>query len=104
MRSVLRQRPQEHPYAHAPFHGAQGLWLVQRAPASPLGYVTMRSTLSRWVFDAYAHCRDDGDRRPSLRTFDTLHWAVAWMMQRESDVGALIERSSPETEVWPPAG
>jgi len=104
MRSVLRQRPHEHPYAHPPFLGAQGLWLVQRVPAPPLGYVTMRSTVGRWVFDAYAHCRDEGGRRPWLRTFDTLSSAVAWMVQHDPEVRALIALSSPEPEAWPPAG
>ena len=77
MRSVLRQRPHEHPYAHPPFPGAQGFWLVQRAPAPPLGYVIMRSNVGPWVFDAYEHCRDNGGHRPWLRTLDTLSLAVA---------------------------
>lgn len=103
MRSVLRRRPHEHPHAHAPFQGAQGLWLVQRTPAPPLGDVTMRSTVGRWVFDAYAHCRDDGGRPPWLRAFDTLSSAVAWMVQHEPEVRALIARSSSEPDAWPPA-
>jgi len=103
MQSVLRQRPHEHPHAHPPFPGARGLWLVQQAPAPPLGYVTTRSHVGRWVFDAYAHCRDDGGRRPWLRTFETLNSAVAWMVQHEHHVRALIARSAPEPEAWPPA-
>jgi hypothetical protein len=53
------------------------------------------------VYDVYAHSRDDGGRRPWLRTFDTPNAAVAWAVQHEADIRALIERSSPEPEVWP---
>jgi len=40
-------------------------------------------------------------RRPWLRTFDTLSAAVAWAVQPEAEIRALIERSSPEPEAWP---
>ena len=85
------------------FPGAHGLWLVQQQPAPPLGYVTTRSSTGRWVFDVYAHCRDDGGRRPWLWlwTFDNHNAAVAWAVQHEAEICALIARSSPEPEAWP---
>jgi len=101
MRSILAKRREQHPYARPVFPGAHGLWLVQQQPAPPLGYVTTRSSMGRWVFDVYAHCRDDGGRRPWLRTFDTLNAAVAWAVQHEAEIRTLIERSSPEPEAWP---
>lgn len=100
MRKVLATPPHEPPYALPVFPGSQGLWLVQQRPAPPLGYVVSRSTMGRWVFDVYAHCRDAGGRRPWLRTFDTLNAAVAWAVQHEGEIRALIERSSPEPEAW----
>jgi len=102
MRRILAKQPHEHPHALPVFPGAQGLWLVRQGAAPPLGYVTSRSAVGRWVFDAYAHCRDDGGRRPWLRTFDTLSSAVAWMMQHERELRELIARSAPEPEAWPP--
>ena len=53
------------------------------------------------VFDAYAHCRDAQGRRPWLRTFESLNSAVAWMLQHDAEIGALIASSSPELEEWP---
>lgn len=103
MRAILWRPIPEHPYALPVAPGTQGLWLIRVGEATPLGYVTTRSALGGWVYDVYAHCRDAGGRRPWLRTFDTLNSAVAWMVQHEPDVRALIERSSPEPEAWPPA-
>lgn len=77
MRRILTQPRHEHPFALPVFPGSHGLWLVQQRPAPPLGYITTRSVMGRWVFDVYAYCRDDGGRRPWLRTFNTLNAAVA---------------------------
>jgi len=102
MRSILAKGREQHPYVRPVFPGAHGLWLVQQQqPAPPLGYVTTRSSTGRWVFDVSAHCCDDGGLRPWLQTFDALNAAVVWTVQHEAAIRARIERSSPETEVWP---
>ncbi|MFJ2355621.1 hypothetical protein [Frigoribacterium sp. NPDC087798] len=46
------------------FPKSYGLWLVQQQPAPPLRYITTRSSMGRWVFDVYAHYRNEGGRRP----------------------------------------
>lgn len=99
--SVLRQRTPEHPLAVPPLPGTWGEWQVRRTREAPLGYVRTRSHLGRLVYDCYAHCRDGEGRRPWLRTTDTLDSAVAWMLQHEAEISALIGRSTPEPEVWP---
>jgi len=81
-----------HPFAHGSF----GYGVVQRRPAAPLGWVLARSDRGVWVFDAYAWCRDESNRRPWLRTFPTLNFAVAWMLQHQVEIGDLIARSNPE--------
>lgn len=103
MRAILSRPLPEHPYARPVAPGTQGLWLIQVGEAAPLGYVTNRSQMGGWVFDVYAHCRDESGRRPWLRTFTTLNSAVAWTVQHEPEVRALIARSTPEPQVWPPA-
>jgi len=74
---------------------------VRRVRDAPLGYVRTRSHLGRNVFDVYIHCRDAQGRRPWLRTFESLNSAVAWMLQHEDEIGALISSSPPELEAWP---
>lgn len=104
MRAILSRRLPEHPYAQPVAPGAHGLWLIQVGGAAPSGYVTTRSKLGGWVYDVYAHCRDDNGSRPWLRTFSTLNTAAAWMVQHEAEVRALIASSTPEPEAWPPSG
>lgn len=101
MRSILEKRREHHSNARPVFPGSHGLWLLQQQPAPPLGHITTRSSTGRWVFDVCAHCRDDNDCRPWLRAFCTLNAAVAWTVQHEAEIRALIERSSPEPEAWP---
>ncbi len=55
-----------------------------------------------FVYDVYAHCRDDKGGRPWLKTFRTFNSAVAWPVQHERDIYELIARNSPEPEPWPP--
>jgi hypothetical protein len=89
---IMKRPDQAHPHAHGSF----GFWVVRQDPAPPLGWVLARSQSGVWVFDAYAYCRDDSGRRPWLRTFATLNSAVAWMLQHERDIRALIARSAQE--------
>ena len=98
---VLRQEIPSHPLAVPSVPGSWGEWQVRRVRDAPLGYVRTRSHLGRNVFDVYAHCRDAQGRRPCLRTFESLNSAVAWMLQHEAEIGALIVSSSPELEPWP---
>ncbi|RPE78960.1 MULTISPECIES: hypothetical protein [unclassified Frondihabitans] len=91
---ILRRPAQSHPYAHGSF----GFWLIEQKPAPPLGWVLARSDNGVWVLDAYAHCRDAAGKRPWLRTFGTLNSAVAWMLQHEGDIRALMKRSDPEPD------
>jgi len=99
--AVLRRRPLEHPYAIPPIPGGQGLWLVRRGEAEPLGYVRMRPVVGGFAFDVHAHCRDDGGGRPWLHTAGSLDAAVAWAVQHDTEIQALIARSTPEPEAWP---
>jgi hypothetical protein len=99
---VLRRRPLEHPYAIPPFPGAQGLWLIRVGDADALGYVRIRPVQGGHVFDVYAHCRDDGGGRPWLHTAKSFKSAIAWAMQHDREIFALIARSTPEPDVWPP--
>lgn len=91
---ILTRPAQSHPFAHGSF----GFWVIRQEPAPQLGWVLARSVGGRWVFDAYAYCRDESGRRPWLRTFATLNSAVAWMLQHEREIRALIARSAPEPE------
>lgn len=94
----LASRAPNHPHAHAPFPGAQGHWVIQQPPRAPLGWVISRSQGNGPRYHAYAHCRDAENRRPWLREFETLNSAVAWMLQHEQDIRALIGRLGPEPE------
>lgn len=98
---MLRRRPHEHPYAIPPIPGGRGLWLIRQGEADPLGYVLMRPMQAGFVFDIYAHCRDAGGRRPWLHTAPTFNSAVAWTVQHDLEIRALIAWSSPELEEWP---
>lgn len=89
---VFSRPPQSHPYAHGSF----GFWVVQQKPAPPLGWVLARSDHGVYVMDCYAYCRDEGGKRPWLKTFASLNSAVAWMLQHEPDIRDLIGRSEPE--------
>jgi hypothetical protein len=99
--AVLRRRPPEHPYAIPPMPGGHGLWLIRRGDSPPLGYVRSRRVTGGFAFDVYAHCRDDHGRRPWLHTATTLNSAVAWAVQHDRGISALIAKSSPEPEEWP---
>jgi hypothetical protein len=100
--AVLAKRPLEHPYAIPPEPGAQGLWLIrQGAAAAPLGYVRQRPVLGGYAFDVYAHCRDEGGRRPWLHTADSFNSAIAWAVQHDSEIRTLIARHAPEPDPWP---
>lgn len=99
--AALSKRPHEHPYAIPPFPAAQGVWLIRQEAAEPLGFVLKRPVLGGYVFDVYAHCRDAGGRRPWLRTCDGFNAAVAWTIQHEPEIRALIAKSTPEPQVWP---
>jgi len=101
-RAALKRRPLEHPYAIPAFPGAQGLWLIQAGQADPLGYVKSRTVRGGYVFDVYAHCRDDAGGRPWVHTASSFNSAVAWAVQHDPEIRALIARSSPEPDVWPP--
>lgn len=89
---ILSRPPQSHPHAHGSF----GFWVVQQKPAPPLGWVLARSEHGVYVMDCYAYCRDEGGKRPWLKTFASLNSAVAWMLQHEREIRDLIDRSSPE--------
>lgn len=99
--AALAKRPHEHPYAIPPMPGGQGLWLIRQGAAAPLGFVRMRPVLGGYAFDVYAHCRDDGGRRPWLHTAGSLDSAVAWALQHDREIRALIARCAPEPDVWP---
>lgn len=99
--SILRRRPDEHPFAIPVAPGAQGLWPIRVTP-TPIGYVLKRSEGGGFVYDVYAHCRDDKGGRPWLKTFRTFNSAVAWAVQHERDIFELIAKNSPEPELWPP--
>lgn len=89
---ILSRPPQSHPYAHGSF----GFWVVQQKPARPLGWVLARSEHGVYVMDCYAYCRDEGGKRPWLKTFASLNSAVAWMLQHEEEIHDLINRNQPE--------
>lgn len=91
---ILRRPAQSHPFAH----GSWGYWVVQRRPAPPLGWILTRDLRGVWVFDCYARCRDSNGLRPWLRTEATLNSAVAWMLQHDREISALIARSAPEPD------
>ena len=99
--AALRRPLPHHPLAVPELPDSWGAWQVRRVPASPLGYVRVRSTEGRWVFDCHAHCRDARGGRPWLHTADTLASAVAWMLQREREITAFAARHDPEPDVWP---
>lgn len=99
--AILRRRPDEHPFAVPPFPGGQGIWLIRVTPM-PIGYVLKRNLDGGFVYDFYAHCRDEAGKRPWLKTFKTFNSAVAWGAQHERDIRELINKSTPETEPWPP--
>ncbi len=101
-RAALRKPPAEHPCAIPPIPGGQGLWLIRQGEAAPLGYVRQRPVTGGFAFDVYAHCRDEGGRRPWLHTASSLNSAVAWTLQHDADVRALIARSTAEPDPWPP--
>jgi hypothetical protein len=101
--AILRKRPHEHPYAIPPIPGGQGVWLIRQGDAAPLGYVLKRAVLGGYVFDVYAHCRDDAGGRPWLHTCEGFNAAVAWAVQHDGEIRALIARSTPEPQPWPPA-
>lgn len=100
-RSALRRRPHQHPYAIPAFPGAQRLWPIQVGEADPLGYLRSRTVRGGFVFDVYAHCRDDAGR-PWLHTATSFNSAVAWAVQHDPEIRALIARSALEPDVWPP--
>jgi hypothetical protein len=105
VRSVLKRRPLEHPYAIPAipaFPGAQGVWLVRVGDADPLGYLRSRTVRGGFVYDVYAHCRDDAGGRPWVHTATSFNSAVAWAVQHDDEIRALIARSAPEPDVWPP--
>jgi hypothetical protein len=95
-RSVLGLPRPSHPHAHEPSPGAQGFWVVQVKPASPLGWVISRSLGNGPRYHCYAYCRDQENHRPWLREFATLNSAVAWMLQNELEIRNLIASSLPE--------
>ena len=99
--AALSKRPHEHPYAIPPFPAAQGVWLIRQGAAEPLGFVLKRPVLGGYVFDVYAHSRDAGGRRPWLRTCDGFNAAVAWTVQPEPEIRAVIDQNAPEPQVWP---
>ncbi|GAA4678442.1 hypothetical protein GCM10025780_24150 [Frondihabitans cladoniiphilus] len=94
---MLRRPPQSHPWAHGSF----GFWVVQQPPSPPLGYVITENRDGVWILHSYAYCRDDGGRRPWLKTGRTLNSVVAWMIQHEADIRRLIARSHPEPDELP---
>ena len=99
---MLKRRRLEHPYAIPAFPGAQGLWLIRVGEADPLGYIRTRAVQGGHVFDVYAHCRDDAGGRPWLFTAPSFNAGVAWAVQNGAEILALIARSAPEPDVWPP--
>ena len=99
--AALNKRPHEHPYAIPPIPGGQGVWLIRQGDAEPLGFVVTRAVLGGYVFDVYAHCRDAGGGRPWLRAVDGFNAAVAWTIQHEPEIRALIAQNTPEPQVWP---
>ena len=99
--AVLRRRPYEHPYAVPSIPGGQGLWQIRQVVTDPLGYVRQRPVQGGFVFDVYAHCRDVGGRRPWLHTAESFNSAVAWTIQHDREIRALIARSTPEPDAWP---
>ena len=101
-RAALRRRKLEHPYAIPAFPGSQGLWLIQVRQADPLGYVKSRTVRGGYVFDVYARCRDDAGGRHWVHTATSFNSAVAWAVQHDPEIRALIARSNPEPDVWPP--
>jgi hypothetical protein len=101
-RAALRKPPAGHPCAIPPIPGGQGLWLIRQGEAPALGYVRQRPVTGGFAFDVYAHCRDEGGRRPWLHTAPSLNSAVAWTLQHDADVRALIARSTAEPDPWPP--
>jgi hypothetical protein len=92
---VLKRQPYRHPYAIPAFSGSQGLWLIQIGPADPLGYLRSRAVRGGYVFDVYAHCRDDAGGGPWVHTATSLNSAVAWAVQHDPEIRALIARSTP---------
>lgn len=98
---MLRRRPYEHPYAIPPFPDGQGLWQIRQVVTDPLGYVRHRPVTGGFAFDVYAHCRDAGGQSPWLHTAESFNSAVAWTVQHDREIRALIARSSPEPDVWP---
>lgn len=99
---MLKRRPHEHPYAIPAFPGAQGLWLIRVGDAAPLGYLRSRAVCGGYVFDVYAHCRDDAGGRPWVHAATSFNSAVAWAVQHDAEIRAVIARSAPEPEAWPP--
>lgn len=102
--AVLR-RHFNHPHAIPIVPGNQQFWLIQVGDAPPLGYVRRtqhRGSSSLFVFDCYAHCRDENGGRPWLFTAEKFGSAVAWMLQHEREITRVIARSEPEPEPWPP--
>lgn len=90
-----------HPFAVPAVKDTFGAWQVRRDRRNPIGYVLHRSLDGRTVYDAYAHCRDEGGKRPWLRTFASLNSAVAWMIQHEADLRAFNNRHNVEPDTWP---
>lgn len=90
-----------HPLAVPPRKNSFGAWQVRRHPNNPIGYVLLRSDDGRNVYDSYAYCRDNGGKRPWLKTFESLNSAVAWMIQHEDDLHAFNSRHDIEPDVWP---
>ncbi|RPE78121.1 MULTISPECIES: hypothetical protein [unclassified Frondihabitans] len=99
-RFIGRPNP-SHPLAVPAVKNTFGAWQVRRDRTNPLGYVVNCSLDGRTVYDAYAHCRDGGKKRPWLRTFESLNSAVAWMIQHEDELLAFNSRHDVEPDVWP---
>jgi hypothetical protein len=101
---ALKAPSPSHPFAEPSSPGGQGLWLVRKPGAAPLGFIVRRSdVMAARDYDCYAYCRDDTNKRPWLRTFLTLNSAAAWMLQNEIRILQLIGRSAPESAPWPPS-
>jgi hypothetical protein len=89
---ALAKASASHPHAH----GSVGFWVVQRPPEPPLGWVITIDAGNAWEFTAYAYCWDTSNKRPWLKMFSSLNAAVAWMLQHEAEIRALIASSAPE--------
>ncbi|WP_147430220.1 hypothetical protein [Frondihabitans australicus] len=98
--AIFRRRPDSHPFAIPPVPGGQGVWLIRRTP-TPIGYVLKRPERGTFVYDVYAHCRNEYGKRLWLKAFQTFNSAVAWACQHERAIAAVIAENEPEPEAWP---